>query len=410
MSPAIEPWVDVTLTRRPILDRDLRLHAYEVRYRDLPSRPPEEHGLSSAGLLVDGLFGIGRVRLSDGRPTFVPVGLPLLLSGALLALPPDDLVIELPPMGHISPAIVDAVAGLRGHGLRVALLDVLPGDPRLQLIGLVDVLAVSADAEDAGRREISSRARRSGVAVLTTGIASPDQLERALSGGSALLEGEHLLGAGTVRGRRPRGFEPSHLDLLAALVDVEFAPDVVEELLRRDLRLADRFLRFANAVSFGWRRPIASLRHAIVLVGEETMRRWLLLILLAVVAEGRPDQLVVTAAIRARFCETAGVIAGLGGRRLDLFMTGMFSVLDRLLGLPLEEALPGLPLGDDCRAALLDHLPPIGPVLAAVLAYERGDWAAADAAAAGFSLTAAQLAPAYLDAVAWAGETTDRAR
>ena len=111
-------------------------------------------------------------------------------------------------------------------------------------------------------------------------------------------------------------------------------------------------------------------------LGARTVQQWATMLVLAGLP-GKPHQLVATALLRARMCQLA--VPPRNRHLMDrLFTVGMFSVIDALLDMPMEEALTGLPLDDDVMAALLGGDSVEGDVLKRVLAYERGDFDALD--------------------------------
>jgi c-di-GMP phosphodiesterase len=142
---------------------------------------------------------------------------------------------------------------------------------------------------------------------------------------------------------------------------------------------------------------VGSVREALMLLGARAVRRWAT----ALVMAGMPDQphaLLVTALVRARMCE---LLSDDPGRADRAFTVGMCSTINRLLGLPMREALETLPLADDVVAALLRGEGAEGRGLRTVLAWELGDFAGAEALPGGPD----RVARAYRDAVAWADDT-----
>jgi c-di-GMP-related signal transduction protein len=148
---------------------------------------------------------------------------------------------------------------------------------------------------------------------------------------------------------------------------------------------------------FARSQKVGSVREAMVLLGANNVRRWATVLVMG----GMPDQphvLLVTALVRARTCE---LLSDGTARRDRAFTVGMFSVINRLLGLPMREALETLPLSEDVTSALLRGEGPEGRSLRTVLAWELGDFTAAEAIQGGPE----RVGRAYRDAVAWADET-----
>ncbi len=109
--------------------------------------------------------------------------------------------------------------------------------------------------------------------------------------------------------------------------------------------------------------------------------------------------------IRATLCESLADTSGLGGRKFDLFLLGLFSMIDAVLDLPLPEALSYVPLPEDVKAALLHQRNPFGDLWNMVLAYEKGEWDVLSTHAKNFGLSESEVAASYLPAVQWAEDT-----
>jgi EAL and modified HD-GYP domain-containing signal transduction protein len=105
----------------------------------------------------------------------------------------------------------------------------------------------------------------------------------------------------------------------------------VEAILKSDLSLSLKLLRYINSAAIRLRYPVTSLRQAMVLLGEQNFRRWALLTLATSLLEDKPQELILTGVIRGRFCEL--ICQGVGWRILgvDPFLVGFLSVLDALL-------------------------------------------------------------------------------
>ena len=141
------------------------------------------------------------------------------------------------------------------------------------------------------------------------------------------------------------------------------------------------------------------MREALSLLGTRTIRRWATVMALSAIPDA-PHELVAIALHRARMCEVLAGNAPADDRE-TLFTIGLFSVADGLMDMTMEEVLESLPFADEIRAALLRHEGPKGELLAAVLAYERGEFPSAPSGRADGGVS---LAGAYRAALEWADE------
>lgn len=149
----------------------------------------------------------------------------------------------------------------------------------------------------------------------------------------------------------------------------------IEEVLRRDPTLSYHLLKLVNSLAVGVGRKITSFSQAILILGRQQLRRWLNLVLFAASSEDvRSPMLLARVAVRARAMELLAHETGQGKQvQEQAFMAGMFSLLGVLFGMPLDELLAPLKLGDATVQALLSKSGELGELLAMVEAAEHGD-------------------------------------
>jgi EAL and modified HD-GYP domain-containing signal transduction protein len=307
---------------------------------------------------------------------------------------PDRVVLQVPAAEGDDEALVEAVRRLADRGACIAL-DRVTYRPELEpLLGLAwgVKLDLAAHGADGLRAQVGALAGRDFVLIATSVDTNEDlALCRAL--GFQAFQGAFLAEPEIVPGR---AVPTQGLEALADIqASVEF--EDLERAIVRDVGLSHKLLRYANSAVFARSQRVGSVREALMLLGARAVRRWATVLVMA----GMPDQphaLLVTALVRARMCE---LLSDDPARADRAFTVGMFSTINRLLGLPMREALDTLPLADDVVAALLRGEGAEGACLRTVLAWELGDFSAAEAMAGGPD----RVGRAYRDAVAWADDT-----
>jgi EAL and modified HD-GYP domain-containing signal transduction protein len=238
---------------------------------------------------------------------------------------------------------------------------------------------------------------RRAVAVASN-VLDHDQLAWAKELGMELFEGPFY---SAPRVTATREIPVDRIGAIAALAHIQGHNAPIEELeavIGRDVGLSVKLLRYINSAFFGLRSQISSIRHAVMMLGSHGVARWALLVAL-VGGPDAPRELSVIALTRGRLCEVLGT-GRPGCQPEELFMIGVLSAADALMGAPLEQIVAELPLTEPVRVALLERSGPAGSVLDAALAYERGDFGAA-------SLDAHRhgLLSVYRDALQWATST-----
>ncbi|MBZ2208230.1 EAL and HDOD domain-containing protein [Massilia soli] len=190
---------------------------------------------------------------------------------------------------------------------------------------------------------------------------------------------------------------------LVQLVGEDADTHQIEALLRQDVALSYHLLRLVNSLGVGGGRKVNSFAQAILILGRQQLRRWLNLMLFAArQGDMRSAMLLSRVALRGRAVELLAKAGGFDKNMQEqAFMTGMFSLLGVLFGMPLCDALAPLAISNGVRAALLDRAGDLGALLALVESAERGDFADVAAKLAAFQLSAADFNDAVLEAAGW---------
>jgi EAL and modified HD-GYP domain-containing signal transduction protein len=138
------------------------------------------------------------------------------------------------------------------------------------------------------------------------------------------------------------------------------------------------------------------------MIGEEGIRRFLSIVAMAGLALGKPLELIKSSIIRARFCEFLGGASNRSHDPPELFTMGLFSMIDAILDMSMEDVLKDLPLSGDIKNALLGNESPIKEYLDLVLAYEQGRWDHVKTLSRSLGIREKSLPKYYADAIQWA--------
>lgn len=167
----------------------------------------------------------------------------------------------------------------------------------------------------------------------------------------------------------------------------------VEEIIKQDVALSYKLLRYIKSVGFGLLGEVNSIRQALTLLGEQNVQKWASLVALTHLSQNKSDKLLVASIVRTKFCESLAPLVGLADRTSHLFMMGLFSLIDALLDLPLSQILSQMPLDREVKAALNGQSGRLGQIYKLIVAYERGDWYACSQALTSLELTEEALPP-----------------
>jgi EAL and modified HD-GYP domain-containing signal transduction protein len=180
----------------------------------------------------------------------------------------------------------------------------------------------------------------------------------------------------------------------------------IEKLVKSEVSLCYRLLRYLNSARFCFGNEIRSVRHALTILGEREIRRWVQLVATLGAGQTKSTELVLAALVRARFCELLTPKVAHGG--CDLFLMGLMSLMDAILEIPMSEVLAKVPLDQAIKNVILGGPSHLRTIFRLMLAQESGEWPAAAELARLLHLSNELVAEAYWQAMAWARQVSGR--
>ncbi len=393
---------DIFIGRQPIYDRGLKVVAYELLYRGgHDNRATFVDGdQATSEVLINGFMEFGLDTLVGRRPAFVNATRSFVTGRHPLPFSPSQVVLEILEDVTLDHELMAGLRQLADQGYVLALddFDLKPGlEPLLKLANLVklDLMALGLERASALVPEL----KQYGVKLVAEKVETHEVFSRCLELGFDYFQGYFLCRPNVLKQPRSPGANRSVLlSLLAKLQDPEAEAKELKALIVQDVSLTYRLLRYINSASLGLRHQVESVQRALVLIGTQAIKNWASLILLTRV-EDKPQELMITALVRAKMCEQLARETEARTRE-SAFTVGLLSLLDAIMDRPMAELLEVLPLADELKQALLTGEGELGDVLRRVQAYERGDWALLDDGA----LSNGVYRDSYLEAIRWANE------
>jgi len=301
-----------------------------------------------------------------------------------------------------APEVLDEIRRLRQAGIRFALI-ARPDTMRFEALAphADELVMIFANRDPAELRALSRELAQRFPAMPRIGfeVQDIDEFGLAMALGCKAVGGDFTRERGDWRGNH---IAPNHLRIAELLARVGKEDDFHEiaKTLKQDVALSYRLLRYVNSAASGLQSQIGSIEQALLIMGQRPLGRWLSLLFFAGSKQEGEDPLMEAALVRGRMMETLGTRLAFDQRE-DLFMTGVFSLLDLVLKVPMAEALAPLHLSAPIRAALLEGKGPYAPALAAAIACEEGDLASLRAACSELGTAPIVACNTHIDALAW---------
>ncbi len=391
---------DVYVARQPIYDSAMAVMGFELLYRPSPadtSARITDPRQATLEVISSAALEIGLDRLAGGQPVHINFPMELLVDVPDLPLPPKMVVIEVLEDVRAEPDVIEGIRKLRARGHRIALDDYAPhvSDPRLLDFADMVKLEITHPPADELKKLVEELKPR-GVQLIAENVETPEDFEACVALGFSGFQGHFLQHPQTFRAKRVPSSRLGTLRLVASLSNEHYSIDEVESLISQNVAMSYHVLRCINSSYYNLPRKIDSIRQAIVILGIDHLRQLCSLLCLQGF-DDRPPSLFVNAMTRARMCEQLGRLGG-AKETGPFFITGMFSLLNAMVGMPTQKIVEELPLSPAVARALVAGEGDLGKALLCARAYERAAW---DHVAYG-NLSPALIRAAYVDALAWA--------
>jgi Predicted signal transduction protein containing EAL and modified HD-GYP domains len=392
---------DIYVGRQPIYNRKLEVVGYELLYRSsLDNQAQFLDGDQATGeVILNTFLELGLENIAGRYPAFINLSRSFLVGDKPLPFSHKRVVLEILEDTVPDATVIDALRRLVQAGYIIALDDFVYRpelEPLLELAHIVKLDVYGTASDVLAQRVAQLRPRK--LRLLAEKVETHEEFERCKQLGFDYFQGYFFSKPNIMRGRSRPANRLALMTLLAELQHPDTDINKLEALVAQDAALTYRLLRYANSPCVAIRRKVESLRRALVIIGANTIKNWITLILFTRI-DDKPRELVVTALVRARMCELLGAAQHHDG--LDRFFTvGLLSAMDALMDQTMEEVLDGLPLVDEVKVALRSRDGKLGQVLEQVLLYEWGAWERLCQ-----NLDCRLYRQAYLDAVRWAGES-----
>jgi c-di-GMP-related signal transduction protein len=411
-APSTDPALpDVFVARQPIFNAQMGVYGYEMLFRSSRENRFDtvDQEQASLSVIANSFFVFGIGTLAGDARAFINFTRETLLNDYAFALPRESLVVEI--MENVEPddEVLAACARLKQSGYVIALddYDQRPDHPnRDKLLKYVDIVKIDFMSCDAFQRSEYARVMKlRNIALLAEKVESSEDRDQALSLGYSYLQGYFFARPEILVRQQAPALRAHRMEIIRELHRDEPNMRKVEDLFRHDPDLSYKLLRHLNSAAFAFRSRIQTIWRALTILGERGMRAWTSVVVLAGLGGDHLSEVIVISVTRARFCELIGQELRLNDQTDDLFLLGLFSMIDVLTGSTMEDALSSLPLSEEAQQALMGKRNRYRQILELAQMYERGQWNSAGQLIGSLRLPGARMQPMYLDAVKWGNQS-----
>ncbi len=363
------------IVKQPVHDRENNLFAYEILYRENTDAEQVDSDDAIAANAIENLLP----KLSDqdffeGKNVLLTFTEPLLQKGIPNIFDSNTLILELDYEVLLNSEALGLIKRYKEQGYRVSLKEFQFNPRYISMLDEVDYIKLNMKIPSSSGESIAEIARELNIKTIGFNVDDKDTFDYARKINVDYLQGQYI---GTIIPERVSNLEhlqSNFFQLMAAVTAKEPDLDTIEELISRDVTLTYALLKLVNSAFFGFRNKIQSVHQAMVVLGVNQLRQWIYLLSFRK-DENAPEEFIKLSFMRGQFCsELYDYAKDMPIVKSEAYLLGMFSTMDYILNVPMEEALRQLAISDDIKTALLTQEGRCGSLYKMVLAYERGDW------------------------------------
>jgi len=399
--------MNVFIARQPIFDTNKVVYGYELLHRSGWENVYSAADGDKATLAVIGnaLLIVGSRQISQGRRIFVNFTRTLLLEGTATYLPKEISVVEI--LENVKPddELIEAINALRSQGYMFALDDfVLRGNEYNPFLDLVDIIKVDLrQTDEKERKAIARRFPGSGkVKLLAEKTETREEFDSALKMGYSFFQGYFFCKPEMIARRDIPGHKTHYLRILKEVSSDNANLMAIKKTIEQDASIAYKLLQYVNSAFFGLRSEVSSIMHALGLLGEEEIRKWVALAVIMELGSDKPQELLRISLLRARFSENLASKSGHARQKSEFFFMGLLSCMDVLLGRPMKEIMEDLPIQSSIKEALLGKANLFKTVLDLAVSYEKANWTDIPSLASQLGVDQSEVPEIYSDSIEWA--------
>lgn len=398
------------VTLIPLFDENIKVSAYSLytqKANFLLHPNLLGSGSNDGAAQIEGfelILNMGLETLSPAKEIFVPVNEISIFSDipAQCGLPHEFFVLLLKGNIPCTPMYIDRVKALKEMGYRFAIrkLPVSSYETYHDLLTLMDYVMLDCEQIDISKARIYFNQVYPDIRLCASNITDTETFDAIRQDKSCCLyEGSFYRLPVTKGTHKVAPLKINYIELMNLVNTEDFDLTKAADIIAHDTALVISLLRMVNHMAVN--SEITSIRHAAAMLGQKELKRWINTAVVNQLCSDKPNEITRLSLLRAKFAENLAPAFELGGKASELFLTGLFSVLDIILDKPMEEALSLVKVSHDIEDALIRQSGIFAEPLYFIKQYEAGNWSEVSRLMILENLDTQTVYDAYIDALKW---------
>ncbi|MBS4190856.1 EAL domain-containing protein [Bacillus sp. FJAT-49705] len=410
--------MEVFVARQPIFNANEDVYGYELLYRrnqDENAFPDMDGDQATTELIINSFLNIGIDKLSNGKPCFINFTENLLKLRLPTYFQPRDIVVEILESIEPSKELVQICKDLKELGYQIALDDYVFNEENsysYELLKHIDIVKVDfLFTPKKMRDKVESIVKRMNLKMVAEKVETREEFEEGKRKGYHYFQGYFFAKPTVISTRDVPTYFHSYYEMIQHLSTNDPCIDRITELIEKDISLSYKLLKLINSPAYRPKQKINSIRQAVVLLGLIELEKWIYVLAVresTIEKREISQENIQLSLTRAKMCEEIEKIRMKRNPSPSYFMTGMFSIMDSILRIPMSMILKDLPLEEDICDALNGKGNPLKEVLDLVLAVETAQWNVISEKCKDMNINEKDLFKLYAESLNWSNELVSK--
>lgn len=399
----------------PLFDENMAVRAYSIfSQKNNILLNPMQLGTGSldGASRIPGLEimqNIGIETLSDDKEIFVPISnISIFTDIENQCDAPHNKIVLL--LDNTIPPIEMYINRLKelkemGYKLAIRKLAVTDFEPYREILALMDYVLLNNRKIAIDKAKIYFGKLFPNIKLCAGNIESMEIFEELkASGGYELYEG-HFYRVALSKGQNEVApLKINYIELLSTVNNNNFELTAAADIIGRDTALTISLIQMVNRMTVN--SGINSIRHAAAMLGQRELKKWINTAVVNALYADKPNEITRLSLLRAKFAENLASAFDLAVKKDELFLMGLFSVLDVILEKPMEEALDMIKVSKEIKDALVHDKGILAPVFDFMVPYETANWSEVSRQMILKDIEESVVSKAYMDSLKWYRDLT----
>lgn len=411
------------IARQPIFDHSVSVVSYEIFFRnseanEFPKKTPLKNfdnfsiqnsvyttkDLATMQILSRFLTVSDIKALTNGKNAFINFTTNLVEQKFWKDIPPSNYVFEIENDENLfSNSFANLCKEIKDCGFKIAITikdDIIIDS---SILKIADYIKVKFDlSKHLVNKNLMEQLASYNVPMIAEKIETKQDFFDAENLGFTYFQGFFFCKPEMVPTEDIPAFKINYVNVIKETLITPFNFKTIENIIRQDVSLTYKLLKYINSAYFSVRNEVTTIKSALVLLGENELKKWIMMVSLACIGKDKPDELIVTSLFRAKFCEILSADIFKNAESDDAFILGMFSLIDTFLGREMGEIIEDIAISNDVKNALLGEKNSLHAILNLAVKYEKCDWDGVYNFLVENSITNMDLANKYFESLEWA--------